>query len=92
MTNELTAVNVLHNGVVLTGGDPLVVLPDGAVAWSDDRIIAVGRASELNERFPNAQRLDACGGIILPGLVNLHHHLYSALARGLAPSSQPTKT
>jgi len=90
VTNDLAAVNVLHNGVVLTGGDPLVVLPDGAVAWSDDRIVAVGRASELNERFPNAQRLDACGGIILPGLVNLHHHLYSALARGLAPSSQPT--
>ena len=89
MTNELSSVNVLHNGVVVTGGDPLGVLDDGAVAWSDDRIVAVGPAADLNERFPNARRIDACGGIILPGLINLHHHLYSALARGLAPIPPP---
>ncbi len=32
-----------------------------------------------------ARQLDAHGGLILPGLVNLHHHFYSALARGLDP-------
>ena len=90
MTDELSTVNLLHNGVVVTGGDPLAVLVDGAVAWSDDRIVAVGPLAELNQQFPNARRLDARGGMILPGLINLHHHLYSALARGLAPSSTPT--
>ena len=90
MTNERSPVTLLHNGVLLTGGDPLVVLADGAVAWSDDRIVAVGPSAELDERFLDARRLDARGGIILPGLINLHHHLYSALARGLAPSQTPT--
>ncbi len=87
---ESRSVTILHNGVVITGGDPCVVLTDGAVAWSQDRIVAVGQAYGLDEQFPGARRLDACGGIILPGLINLHHHLYSALARGLAPSPTPT--
>jgi putative selenium metabolism protein SsnA len=87
---ETSSLTLLHNGVLITGGDPPMVLMDGAVAWSQDRIIAVGPAHELNERFPEARRLDACGGLILPGLINLHHHLYSALARGLAPSPTPT--
>jgi len=90
VTSQLPSVNLLHNGVLMTGGDPLEVLADGAVAWSGDRIVAVGPESELDTRFPDARRLDACGGIILPGLVNLHHHLYSALARGLAPAPPPT--
>lgn len=89
MKHDVSTVNLLHNGAVVTGGDPPVVIPDGAVAWSEDRIVAVGPEAFLNERFPNATRLDACGGIILPGLINLHHHLYSALARGLAPIQSP---
>ncbi len=79
-------VNLLCNGTVLTGGETSEVFSDGAVAWSGDRIVAVGLESDLTERFPGAGRLDARGGMILPGLINLHHHLYSALARGLAPS------
>jgi putative selenium metabolism protein SsnA len=31
--------------------------------------------------------MDAIGGVILPGLVNLHHHSYSALARGMDPGA-----
>jgi len=50
----------------------------------------VGSESDLVELFPDARRLDARGGMIMPGLINLHHHLYSALARGLAPASPAT--
>jgi len=83
-------VNLLHNGTVLTGGEISEVFTDGAVAWSGDRILAVGLESDLAELYPDAERLDARGGMIMPGLINLHHHLYSALARGLAPSSPAT--
>ncbi|HHH30898.1 MAG TPA: hypothetical protein ENK57_21490, partial [Polyangiaceae bacterium] len=38
-----------------------------------------------------AERIDARGGLVLPGLVIAHHHLYSALARGMpGPSDTPT--
>jgi putative selenium metabolism protein SsnA len=60
------------------------------VVWSGSRILRVGPQAELRERYPNANLLDARGGLVLPGLVNLHHHLYSGLARGLAPAGTPS--
>ena len=76
---------ILGNGDVITGWSDPTVLTGGAVAWQEDRIVAVGREQEIREAFPEAHYLDADGGLILPGLVNLHHHFYSALARGLDP-------
>jgi putative selenium metabolism protein SsnA len=76
---------ILGNGDVITGWSDPSVLSGGAVAWQEDRIVAVGREEELRRAFPEAHYLDADRGLILPGLVNLHHHFYSALARGLDP-------
>ncbi|HET7294409.1 MAG TPA: amidohydrolase family protein [Vicinamibacteria bacterium] len=36
--------------------------------------------------------LDAAGQLVLPGLVNAHTHLYSALARGMPPSTPPPRS
>ncbi|MEJ2334742.1 MAG: amidohydrolase family protein [Gemmatimonadales bacterium] len=76
---------ILGNGTLVRGGPRAEVVPQGAVAWAGDRISAAGDESAIRERFPNAHYLDGRGGIILPGLVNIHHHFYSALARGLDP-------
>ncbi len=83
----------MGNGLVLTGvvdgtaiaGD---VIPGGAVAWTGERVVAVGVESDLRRQYPTARYLDAHKGLILPGLVNLHHHFYSALARGLDPRAE----
>jgi putative selenium metabolism protein SsnA len=82
-------VRLLHNGTVVTGGENPNVWTDGAIAWSGSHIVAVGPEEELRGQFPEASLLDANGGLVLPGFVNLHHHLYSALARGLAPLETP---
>ena len=81
----MSETTILDNGAVVTGGARSRVIPDGAVAWREDRIVALGSATELRERFRDAHILDARGGLIMPGMVNLHHHFYSALARGLDP-------
>jgi putative selenium metabolism protein SsnA len=81
--------HVLHNGTVVTGGETPEVWTEGAVAWSGSQILAVGSEAELRKEYPQAQLLDARGGLVMPGLINLHHHLYSALARGLAPAQTP---
>ncbi len=81
---------LLGNGIVAASFSPSCtgkasVLPGGAVVWRGDRILAVGKEAELREAYPGAEFLDAHGGLILPGLINLHHHFYSALARGFDP-------
>jgi cytosine/adenosine deaminase-related metal-dependent hydrolase len=59
--------------VVPVEGPPI---RDGAVSIEDDRIVAVGAATELGEgeRFPDA--------VILPGFVNAHSHLEYAVYNG----------
>ncbi|MBQ7485233.1 MAG: putative aminohydrolase SsnA [Oscillospiraceae bacterium] len=56
----------------------------GAVAYEGSAITAVGEERELRARYPDAEIIDARGGVIMPALINAHTHIYSALARGLA--------
>ena len=75
---------ILANGRLITRDDALPYLPDGGVAIDGGRIAAVGTTAELREKYPDAELVDARGGVIMPGLVNAHTHIYSALARGLS--------
>jgi len=84
---------LLGNGTALASYWPSArvqpwIIPAGAVVWRSERILAVGEESQLRRAYPDAKILDACGGLILPGLINLHHHFYSALACGLDPGAQ----
>ncbi|MEN6338821.1 MAG: putative aminohydrolase SsnA, partial [Clostridiaceae bacterium] len=47
-------------------------------------ILDVGETAALRARYPQAEFIDANGGVIMPGLINTHNHIYSAFARGLS--------
>jgi cytosine/adenosine deaminase-related metal-dependent hydrolase len=64
---------IIGNGTVLSGGERPAVLADGGVAWQGDRVLAVDRMAALRAHYPEAEVLDARGGLIVPGFVNLHH-------------------
>ncbi len=72
-------------GTVVTSLRDPEIVDRGAVLWRGGEIVEVGQFDALEHREPGARRIDAGGGLILPGLVNLHHHFYSSLARGLDP-------
>ena len=75
---------LIYGGSVVTMGR-LGVVRDGAVLIEDDRIVEVGRSEEVKRRNPRGyERIDAEGKIIIPGLVNTHHHLAMSLLRGYA--------
>ena len=66
------------------------VIPGGAVAIEGNRIAAVGPEGQLRAAYPGRDVVDARGGLVLPGFINLHTHLYSAFARGMAlPGEAP---
>ncbi len=47
-----------------------------AMAWSEEgEILALGEASALLARYPGAQRIDAGGAVLVPGLIDAHAHL-----------------
>ena len=76
--------HILYNGTVFTRDAALPMIEDGAVVWEGDKILELGPRQELLEKYPQAQRLDAKGGVIMPAFINAHEHIYSAMARGLS--------
>jgi putative selenium metabolism protein SsnA len=57
---------------------------DGAVLIDGEKIVETGDGQKLREAHPDAEFIDAHGGLIMPGFINTHTHIYSGLARGLA--------
>ncbi len=60
-------------------------IADGAVLIADGRIDAVGPTAELPAQAD--QVIDCRGMLLMPGLVNTHHHLYQSLTRAV-PAAQ----
>ena len=75
---------LLGNGRVITRDTVQPYLAHGAVLMEGDTILEVGEESALKAAHPDASYVDAHGGVIMPGLVNCHTHIYSGLARGLS--------
>lgn len=53
----------------------LGVIPDGAVAIREGRVLAVGPGAELCETVDAAETQDAAGRLVMPGFVDPHTHL-----------------
>lgn len=75
---------LVGNGRVITRDPANPYLEDGAVVTDGTEIREVGTLAEMKAKYPQAQFVDARGGVIMPGLINAHTHIYSGLARGLA--------
>ncbi len=74
---------LIDNGWVLTQNPAGTSYPVGFVAIAGDRIAAVGPAAEAGA-WQAERRIDARGGLIMPGLVNAHTHAAMTCFRGLA--------
>ena len=75
---------LVTGGTVVTMDAKGDVIPDGAVAVDHDAIVEVGSSDDLTKKYEAANRIDARGQIVLPGLVNTHTHAPMVLFRGLA--------
>ncbi|MCL2367892.1 MAG: putative aminohydrolase SsnA [Oscillospiraceae bacterium] len=74
---------LLGNGIVITLDEATGVIQNGAVAYEGATIVAVGTTADMKARYPEAAFTDVGGKVIMPGLINTHTHIYSAMARGM---------
>ncbi|MBW2072611.1 MAG: amidohydrolase [Deltaproteobacteria bacterium] len=81
---ERSADLMISGGMVLTMNNKHEIIEKGAVAIKGNRILAVGRAAELQETVAAGALLEAANCLIMPGLINLHTHAPMVLFRGLA--------
>lgn len=80
------------SALLLKNADVLVTMDEGrreirggGIYIEDNRIVAVGAADTLPETADEV--IDMAGHVVLPGLVNTHHHMYQTLTRAV-PGAQ----
>ncbi|MDB5551188.1 MAG: amidohydrolase family protein [Rhizobium sp.] len=77
---------LIEGGVVVTMDAGRRVLPKGHVLVAEGRIIAV---SETAIDAPaDAERIDASGMVVMPGLIDTHAHAGHTLTKGLGDDSE----
>lgn len=81
----MTSLLIQHADVIVAMDDNDTRWTDASIYIIDNAIQQIGPAQQL-PRIAD-QTLDARGMIILPGLVNTHHHFYQTLTRNL-PAAQ----
>ena len=81
----MTSLLVRHASLLITMDDHRREIPDGGLFIQDGFVQQVGVTEELP---PTADEvLDLAGHLVLPGLINTHHHFYQTLTR-VVPAAQ----
>ena len=75
---------IVGNGRMITRDSQAPFIENGAVASEGNTIIKIGTTSELRNLYPDADYINAKGGVIMPAFINVHEHIYSSFARGLS--------
>jgi putative selenium metabolism protein SsnA len=75
---------LVGNGKVITQNTAKPLIEDGCIAIDGNIIAEVSSTMDLRSKYKDAEFLDAKGKVIMPGLINTHHHIYSSFARGMA--------
>ena len=77
-----------HAEVLVTMDSDRHEIADAAIFTDDRQVLFVGTSNEVRkwilDQGEKAERvIDASGTVIIPGLVNCHHHLYQTLTRSI---------
>ena len=75
---------VVENGILLTADKHNNIYEDGVVCVQDKAVVYAASREKAPQFGEAKQKLDAKGGIIMPGLVNSHTHASMSIFRGLA--------
>jgi putative selenium metabolism protein SsnA len=80
---------LINNGRLVTLDDEKRVIEGGSVYIEDGHIVDAGEIAPGS--YAADRSIDACGRVVMPGLINAHHHLYSTFARGFTPPGPPAR-
>jgi putative selenium metabolism protein SsnA len=74
---------LISNGHLVTLDEENRFIESGKVYIEGTQIVEVGDFP--SDRYTPDLSIDARGSLVMPGLINSHHHLYSTFARGFSP-------
>lgn len=80
---------LVGNGILITRNSENPYFPDGAVLIDGGLVKEVGETKALRSKNPDAEFVDARGGVIMPAFINAHMHYYSAFSRAFPGKGGP---
>ena len=75
---------IIRGGTIVTMDGSRRVIPNGGVAVHQGRIVAVGKATDIDRNYAAREVINGAGKVIVPGLINGHTHVPMTLFRGIA--------
>ncbi|GAA0226193.1 amidohydrolase family protein [Cryptosporangium japonicum] len=78
---------LIRNTTIVTMDAERRIVTDGAIAWSGDRIVALGKTADVDVTAKTT--IDGRRFLVTPGFVNGHVHLTEALLKGFMPEALP---
>jgi len=84
-TSLVTADMLLRGRTIVTMNEQRQTITDGALAVDKDRIVAVGKSSDLEKKVNAAYIIEGSRFVITPGFIDAHIHqlVWSADGRGV---------
>ena len=82
---------IIYNARVITWEDENRVLENHAVLIQGKLIKDLGPSDEMVKKYPDEEKIDAGGKILMPGQICSHTHFYGAYSRGLSNNLPPAK-
>src|SRR5580692_2759625 len=81
MSQQNNGRTLFKGGTIVTMDSNVPNLSTGDVLVDDSRVAAVG----MNLEVDGAEIIDAAGSIVMPGLVDAHHHMWLGVMRRMMP-------
>jgi 5-methylthioadenosine/S-adenosylhomocysteine deaminase len=86
---------LVKGGIIVTMDDDQRILSNHSIVIEDGRFRAIGETDQITRDWKTDEVINASGGIVMPGLICSHTHLYGMLLRGakldIAPPSDFTQ-
>lgn len=81
---------LITNGRLVTLDEENRFVENGSIYIDGQQMVAVGDIAPGT--YTPDRHIDAGGRLVMPGLINAHHHLYSTFARGFTPPGPPVRS
>jgi 5-methylthioadenosine/S-adenosylhomocysteine deaminase len=73
---------LVKGGIILTMDSGRRILSDHSILIQDGEFREIGKTNDISRDWKADEIIDAKGGIVMPGLICTHTHLYGMLLRG----------
>jgi len=74
---------LIKNALIVTIDNTDRIIENGSIIIAEGKIVALGDDS-IETGYSCTKTIDACGNIVMPGLINAHTHIPMTMFRGMA--------